>query len=65
MAKHIVRAIEKRKDVAYVPPFWGLIMLVVRNIPRRFSRNEYVAEASLVVARICIGYCCVNIYSVN
>src|ERR1700691_5711863 len=35
VAKHIVRAIEKRKDVAYTPPFWGLIMLVVRNIPRR------------------------------
>ncbi|MGB9032241.1 MAG: SDR family NAD(P)-dependent oxidoreductase, partial [Acidobacteriaceae bacterium] len=39
VAKHIVRAIEKRKDVAYVPPFWGLIMLVVRNIPRRIFKK--------------------------
>ena len=39
VAKHIVRAIEKRKDVAYVPPFWALIMLVVRNIPRRIFKK--------------------------
>jgi decaprenylphospho-beta-D-erythro-pentofuranosid-2-ulose 2-reductase len=34
VARHILRAIEKRKDVAYVPPFWGLIMLAVRSVPR-------------------------------
>jgi decaprenylphospho-beta-D-erythro-pentofuranosid-2-ulose 2-reductase len=39
VAKHIVRAIEKRKDVAYTPPFWGLIMLVVRSIPRRVFKK--------------------------
>jgi decaprenylphospho-beta-D-erythro-pentofuranosid-2-ulose 2-reductase len=39
VAKHILRAIEKRRDVAYVPPFWGLIMLVVRNIPRRIFKK--------------------------
>ncbi len=39
VARHIVRAIEKRKDVAYVPPFWGLIMLVVRNIPGRIFKK--------------------------
>jgi|HubBroStandDraft_1064217.scaffolds.fasta_scaffold128249_2 decaprenylphospho-beta-D-erythro-pentofuranosid-2-ulose 2-reductase len=39
VAKHIIRAIEKRKDVAYVPPFWALIMLVVRNIPRRIFKK--------------------------
>jgi decaprenylphospho-beta-D-erythro-pentofuranosid-2-ulose 2-reductase len=39
VAKHIVRAIEKRKDVVYVPPFWGLIMLIVRSIPRRIFKK--------------------------
>ena len=39
VARHILRAIEKRKDVAYVPPFWGLIMLIVRNIPRRIFKK--------------------------
>jgi len=39
VAQHILRAIRKRKDVAYVPPFWGLIMLVVRSIPGRIFRK--------------------------
>jgi decaprenylphospho-beta-D-erythro-pentofuranosid-2-ulose 2-reductase len=39
VAKHVVRAIEKRKDVVYVPPFWGLIMLIVRSIPRRIFKK--------------------------
>lgn len=34
VARHIVRAIDRRKDVAYVPPMWGAIMLVVRSVPR-------------------------------
>lgn len=38
-AKYILRAIIKRKDVAYVPPFWGFIMLVIRSIPRRISKT--------------------------
>jgi short-subunit dehydrogenase len=29
----IVAAIDKKKDVAYVPGFWALILLVIRNIP--------------------------------
>lgn len=33
VARYILRALEKRKDVVYVPPFWGLIMLVVRSVP--------------------------------
>lgn len=32
-AKAIVKAIDKKKDVAYVPGFWALIMLVIRAIP--------------------------------
>lgn len=39
VAIHIVRAIEKRKDVVYVPPFWRLIMLIVRAIPRRVFKK--------------------------
>ena len=39
VGRHIVRAIEKRKDVVYAPPFWGLIMLMVRSIPRRIFKK--------------------------
>lgn len=39
VARYILRAIEKRKDVVYVPPFWGLIMLIVRSIPRRIFKK--------------------------
>ena len=34
IAAGIVRAIEKRKDVVYVPAFWAIIMLIIRMIPR-------------------------------
>ncbi len=33
VARDIYRAIEKRKDVVYVPWFWRWIMLVIRSIP--------------------------------
>lgn len=39
VGKDIVRAIEKRKDVVYSPPFWGLIMLAVRGVPRRIFKR--------------------------
>jgi decaprenylphospho-beta-D-erythro-pentofuranosid-2-ulose 2-reductase len=39
IAKHIQRAIGKRKDVVYAPPFWAVIMLVVRSIPRRIFKR--------------------------
>jgi decaprenylphospho-beta-D-erythro-pentofuranosid-2-ulose 2-reductase len=39
VAQHILRAIRKREDVAYVPPFWGLIMFVVRSVPRRIFKK--------------------------
>jgi short-subunit dehydrogenase len=33
VARDIVRAIDKKKNVIYTPSFWRLIMLVIRNIP--------------------------------
>lgn len=39
VGRHILRALEKRKDVAYVPPFWGLIMVAVRGIPGRIFKK--------------------------
>lgn len=33
VAKDIVKAIEKKKDVLYTPFFWRYIMLIIRNIP--------------------------------
>ena len=34
VAKGIVKAVERRRDVVYLPPFWAGIMLVVRLIPQ-------------------------------
>jgi decaprenylphospho-beta-D-erythro-pentofuranosid-2-ulose 2-reductase len=34
VASRIVAGVEKRKDVVYVPAFWALVMMVIRNIPR-------------------------------
>ncbi len=39
VAAGIVRAIEKRKDVVYVPAFWAIIMLIIRMIPRRIFKK--------------------------
>ena len=33
VGRTIYRAIEKRKDVVYVPGFWALIMFVIRSVP--------------------------------
>jgi short-subunit dehydrogenase len=35
----IVKAIEKRKDVVYLPPFWAVILLILRLIPRRIFKK--------------------------
>jgi decaprenylphospho-beta-D-erythro-pentofuranosid-2-ulose 2-reductase len=39
VAVHILKAIRKRKDVAYVPPFWALIMLILCSIPRSIFKK--------------------------
>jgi short-subunit dehydrogenase len=39
VARAIVRAVERRRDVVYVPSFWRLIMLVVRSIPERLFKR--------------------------
>jgi decaprenylphospho-beta-D-erythro-pentofuranosid-2-ulose 2-reductase len=39
VAHGICKAIEQRRDVAYVPWFWALIMLLVRSIPSRFFKK--------------------------
>lgn len=39
VARGIVKAIEKRRDVAYLPGFWAAIMLVVRLIPVRVFKK--------------------------
>lgn len=38
VAKRIHRAIRRGSDVVYVPAFWRLIMLVIRNLPRRLYK---------------------------
>jgi short-subunit dehydrogenase len=39
VAAGILRAIEKRKDVVYLPWFWAIIMLIIRNIPNRLFKK--------------------------
>lgn len=39
VAQGIVRAIEKRRDVVYLPAFWRGIMLIVRMIPGRIFKK--------------------------
>jgi decaprenylphospho-beta-D-erythro-pentofuranosid-2-ulose 2-reductase len=39
VAAGIFSAIEKRKDVVYVPAFWAIIMLIIRMIPRRIFKK--------------------------
>lgn len=39
VAHGIVRAIEKRRDVVYLPPFWGAILLGVRMTPRAIFKR--------------------------
>ncbi len=39
VAKHIVKGIEKNKSVIYVPPFWFLIMVIIKLIPAFIFRK--------------------------
>jgi short-subunit dehydrogenase len=39
IARGIVRAVERRKDVVYLPWFWRFIMLVIRHIPERIFKR--------------------------
>ena len=32
-AESIFKAYKKQKNVAYVLPIWGIIMMIIRNIP--------------------------------
>lgn len=39
IAAGILAAIEKRRDVVYLPWFWGPIMLIIRHIPERVFKR--------------------------
>jgi short-subunit dehydrogenase len=39
VARGILRAIERGKDVVYIPRFWALIMLIIRCVPRRVFKK--------------------------
>ncbi len=39
VAEAILRAVERRRDVVYVPGFWRLIMLVIRLVPERLFKR--------------------------
>ena len=42
VAQRIVKAIERRRDVIYVPAFWGPIMFALRAIPRPIFKKVNV-----------------------
>lgn len=42
VAQGIVKAIEKRRDVVYLPGFWRVIMLIIRLIPGRIFKKVNV-----------------------
>ncbi len=39
VATAILRAVDRRRDVVYVPGFWRLIMLVIRHVPERIFKR--------------------------
>ena len=39
IARGIVRAVNKRKDIVYLPFFWRYIMLIIRLIPERIFKH--------------------------
>jgi NAD(P)-dependent dehydrogenase (short-subunit alcohol dehydrogenase family) len=39
VAQHVLRAIERGRPVAYVPPIWRVVMAVVRALPRALMRR--------------------------
>lgn len=39
VARGILRAIARRRDVVYLPGFWRLIMLLIRHIPERLFKR--------------------------
>ncbi len=39
VARGIVSAIDRRKDIVYLPWFWIWIMLIIRNIPERIFKR--------------------------
>jgi NAD(P)-dependent dehydrogenase (short-subunit alcohol dehydrogenase family) len=39
VARTAVRAIDRGTPVVYAPPIWGLVMLVIRNLPRFVMRR--------------------------
>lgn len=39
IARGIVAAVDARRDVAYLPGFWRLIMLVIRHIPEKIFKK--------------------------
>jgi hypothetical protein len=39
VARAIVRAVEGRRDVVYVPGFWRAIMWAIRHVPERLFKR--------------------------
>ena len=39
VARLTVKAIDKKKEEVYVPPFWSLIMIIIKSIPSAFFKR--------------------------
>lgn len=42
VGRGILKAIERRRDVVYLPPFWAAIMLIIRLVPRPIFKKMKV-----------------------
>lgn len=42
IAKGIIEAIDKNKNVVYLPGFWRLIMLIIKHIPERIFKKMHL-----------------------
>lgn len=39
VGEQIYKAMKQHKDVIYTPPYWALVMLIIRNIPERVFKR--------------------------
>ena len=65
VGKYIVRAIEKRKDVVYAPPFWASDHADgAQHSAAHFQEDEYVAAAGVFAGKSASGAGRIDIYGI-
>jgi len=39
VGEHIYKAMKNKRDIIYTPPYWAVIMMIIRNIPERIFKR--------------------------